>query len=76
MADYTYTVLFEPLAEGGYQVLVPAMPEIVTFGRDLKEARAMAQDAIRCVLQSALKTGEAVPVDMEPSTERLAVSLA
>jgi antitoxin HicB len=53
--EYNYTVLFEPLPEGGYQVIVPTLPEIVTHGRTLEEAREMAKDAIRCVLESAQK---------------------
>jgi antitoxin HicB len=72
--QYRYTVLFEP-QEGGYNVIVPAIPEICTFGETLKEARAMAEDAIRCYLESALKHGEPIPDDAEPKTERLAVSL-
>lgn len=74
MRDYQYTVLFEP-QEGGYNVIVPAIPEICTFGETLQEARTMAQDAIRCFLESALKHGEPIPKDVEPTTERLAVSL-
>ncbi len=74
MRDYQYTVLFEP-QEGGYNVIVPAIPEICTFGETLQEARTMAQDAIRCFLESALKHGEPIPKDAEPTTERLAVSL-
>ncbi len=46
MSEYRYTVLFEPLPEGGYNVIVPAFPEICTFGDTLEEARAMALDAI------------------------------
>src|SRR6185437_15622749 len=30
--EYGYTVVFEPLQEGGYSVVVPAIPEIATFG--------------------------------------------
>ncbi len=74
MKQYQYTVLFEP-QEGGYNVIVPAIPEICTFGETMQEARAMAQDAIRCYLESALKHGETIPKDAEPTTERLAVSL-
>lgn len=72
---YGYTVIFEPLEEGGYQVIVPAIPEIITYGRTLKEARFMAQDAIKCVLESNLKAGEPIPKDLEPATERVAVTL-
>ncbi|MFH1574291.1 MAG: type II toxin-antitoxin system HicB family antitoxin [Acidobacteriota bacterium] len=72
--QYRYTVLFEP-QEGGYNVIVPAIPEICTFGETMQEARKMAQDAIRCYLESALKHGETIPKDAEPTTERLAVSL-
>ena len=74
MKQYHYTVIFKP-QEGGYNVLVPAIPEICTFGETLKEARAMAEEAIRCYLESALKHGEPIPEDAQPKTERLAVSL-
>ena len=49
--DYSYTVIFEPLERGGYQAVVPTLFEIITAGRTLKEARRMARDAIRCVLE-------------------------
>jgi predicted RNase H-like HicB family nuclease len=58
-----YRVVFEPLAEGGFSVLVPAIAEICTFGETTEEARAMAHDAIRCYLESALKTGESTRSD-------------
>jgi hypothetical protein len=35
----------------------------------------MAEDAIRCYLESALRTGEAILADVEPATERLAVTV-
>ena len=74
--QYNYTVSFEPLPEGGFQVHVPAMPEIVTYGRTRDEARIMAEDAIRCVLESARLMGEPIPDDIEPVTERLALIVA
>jgi len=73
MKVYNYTVIFEPAEEGGYNIVVPAIPEICTFGKTLKEARMMAEDAIRCFLESALKEGEPIPEDKEPSLERIAV---
>ena len=79
MAEYHYTVFFEPLEEGGYNVVVPAIPEICTFGETLEEARVMAQDAIRCHLESTVKLGEDIPQDVtiehEPLKEQLAVTL-
>jgi predicted RNase H-like HicB family nuclease len=38
------------MPEGGYSVVVPAIPEICTFGETLPEARRMAKDAVRCFL--------------------------
>ena len=72
---YYYTVVFQPMPEGGYNVIIPTIPEICTFGETLEEARRMAEDAIRCFLESALKTGEAIPEDVEPATEQVAVTL-
>jgi antitoxin HicB len=50
-------VLLEPEEEGGFTVRVPSLPEIVTYGKDETEALAMAEDAIRLVLEDALARG-------------------
>ena len=50
---FGHTVVFQQRASEEWQVIVPALPEIVTHGRDLEEAREMARDVIRCVLESA-----------------------
>jgi predicted RNase H-like HicB family nuclease len=63
MSEYGYRVIYEPLAEGGFQVIVPALPGIVTFGRTIEEAREMAHDAIECHLQGLLKDNEEIPND-------------
>jgi len=70
LAEYGYTTIFEPMPEGGYNVLAPAIPEICTFGETLEEAREMAGDAIRCYLESALKTGEPIPNDISEVTTK------
>ena len=74
MRQYEYTV-FHERQTGGYNVIVPAIPEICTFGEALEEARTMAEDAIRCYLESALKHGEPIPADTEPRKERIAVAV-
>ena len=75
MRSYNYTVILQPLPEGGYSVLVPAIPEVCTFGDTIEEARQMAEDAIRCFIESALKTGESIPADVAPALERVGVTL-
>lgn len=69
----SYTVVFEKEPEGGYTVLVPALPGVVTCGRTLREARAMAEDAIRCHLEGLVKDGEPIPEETEVDVERLEV---
>lgn len=66
MAEHRYTVYFEPLDEGGYNVVFPAIPEICTFGRTLDEARAMAADALRCHLEGLAQDGEPFPTESGP----------
>lgn len=48
--SYSFSVILEPQEGGGFTVLVPALPEVVTEGDDEKEALANAQEAIRVVL--------------------------
>jgi predicted RNase H-like HicB family nuclease len=47
----------------GYQVTVPLLPGIVTYGRDEKEALEMARDAIRCHIDGLQKYGEEIPAE-------------
>jgi antitoxin HicB len=79
VTEYGYTVIYEPLAEGGHQVIVPALPGVVTYGRTIEEAREMARDAIVCHLRGLLKDGEDIPDDpftrAQPLTEELKVSI-
>lgn len=51
---YQYEAIFDPNGSG-YTVVVPKLPGLVTEGNNLKEAREMAKDAIRCYLGALLK---------------------
>jgi predicted RNase H-like HicB family nuclease len=51
---YHYEAIFDPNG-AGYTVVVPKLPGLVTEGDNLKEAREMAKDAIRCYLEATLK---------------------
>ena len=64
---YRYTAIFEPAEEGGYVVTVPALNGLSTEGDTLEEARAMAEDAIRCYLESLQKHGEEIPAESDAS---------
>ncbi len=65
----TFAVVLRPEPEGGFTVRVPALPEIVTYGENEAEALAMAEDAIRLVLEDRAAHGEMI--DTEPSELRL-----
>ena len=62
--------------EGGYVVTAPALNGLTTEGDTLEEARAMAEDAIRCYLESLQKHGEEIPVESDAPMRRIAVSLS
>ncbi|MDP2677002.1 MAG: type II toxin-antitoxin system HicB family antitoxin [bacterium] len=51
---YQYEAFFDPNG-AGYTVTVPKLPGLVTEGDNLKEAREMLKDAIRCYLEALLK---------------------
>ncbi len=64
----------------GLEMVVPSIPEICTFGSTYEEAKAMAADAIRCYLESALELGEEIPADVhlihEPRKEIVEIEIA
>ncbi len=75
MAEYSYTVLFEPADEGGYVITCPALPGLVTEADTLDDARLMAQDAIRAYIQSLRKDSIPIPPDRAPVKEEIKVLL-
>lgn len=75
MAEYSYTVLFEPAEEGGFVVTCPALPGLVTEGDTLEEARAMAKDVILAYLESLRKDHLPIPSDRMPVKEEIRVLL-
>jgi len=53
----------------GYQVTVPLLPGLITFGRTHAEARLMARDAIRCHVDGLLRDFKQIQVrSMLPRT--------
>jgi predicted RNase H-like HicB family nuclease len=71
---YEYTAFFEANENGGYTVTVPTLPGLVTEGRNLENAREMAEDAIRCYIEGLKKAKEPIPVERETAQLRLSVT--
>jgi antitoxin HicB len=72
----TFAVVLEPEEEGGFTVRVPAIPEIVTYGKDEREALKMAEDAIRLVIADCAARGEPIPAGEAPRIREITVTLA
>ena len=65
MLKLHYNIVFRAEPEGGFTVLVPALSGCVTYGKNLLEAKKMAEDAIRGYISSLKKHGEPIPTDTE-----------
>jgi predicted RNase H-like HicB family nuclease len=72
-----YTIVLYPdPEEGGYTVLVPALPGVVTQGETLEEAMAMAKEAIELHIEGMIADGEQVPEeDVVPQTAVVTVEV-
>ena len=55
-----FNIVLRPEPEGGFTVIVPALPGCVTYGRTLAEAKKMAKDAISGYITSLSKHNERV----------------
>ena len=73
--EYSFTVVLEPMDEGGFLVLVPALPEVVTHGETEAEALAMAKDAIRLVVDYRREQGEPIPLEKATRLHQVKVAL-
>jgi antitoxin HicB len=72
--NHTFTVVLEPQQEGGFTVLVPALPEVVTEGDTEEQALRNAEEAIRAVLEYRQENGIAIPADARPEVRRVTVA--
>lgn len=67
MKTSMYHIIFRPEDEGGFTVIVPSLPGCITYGKDLREARKMAKDAIKGYISSLKKHNEPIPESDENS---------
>lgn len=74
--NITYTIQLRPEPEGGFTVLVPALPEVISYGASEGEALRMAEDAIALCLQVRREEGEPIPEDVVPLVRQVSVPQA
>jgi antitoxin HicB len=72
--NYSFSIILEPQEEGGFTVLVPALPEIVTEGDTEQEALANAEEAIRAIVSYRRDHGISIPSDARPEIRRVTVA--
>ena len=63
MRTFSYRILFRKEPEGGYTVLVPALPGCITYGDTIDHA--MAKEAIDGYIETLVAHGEEIPTDEE-----------
>ena len=63
--QYTYKIMLHKEPEGGYTVILPALPGCITYGENVDEAIIMAKDAIDIYVEELLSRGENIPDDSE-----------
>ena len=59
--SYSFSVILEPQPDGGFTVLVPALPEVVTEGDTEGQALLNAGEAIRAVVAYRRAQGLTIP---------------
>jgi antitoxin HicB len=70
---HSFSVILEPQPGGGFTVLVPALPEVVTEGDTEPDALRAAEEAIRAVLEYRSAHGLSIPADALPEIRRVTV---
>lgn len=71
---HSFSVVLEPQAEGGFTVLVPALPEVVTEGDTEAEALQNAEEAIRAILEFRRDQDIAIPKVAVPEVRIVTVA--
>jgi antitoxin HicB len=74
--EHSFTIILEPQANGGFTVLVPALPEVITEGDSEEEALAMAKEAIELALEYRRDHGIDIPGDTAPEIRKVNIVLA
>ena len=63
MPEFTYKIRLQKESEGGYTVIVPALPGCITYGKDVDHAIEMAKEAVELYIESLAGHGEEIPTE-------------
>jgi antitoxin HicB len=74
MQHRTYKLLLHKEPEGGFTVVVPALPGCITWGEDIEQCMLMAREAIEGYIATLKDIGEVIPDDSE--TMEISIVLA
>jgi predicted RNase H-like HicB family nuclease len=69
------TAVFEPVEDGWTQARIEELPEVVTAGPSLAEAKLLLADALREYLLSLAQDSEPLPVQGSAVRERFRLDL-
>ena len=62
---YKLPLVFEPQPEGGYTVVCPVLPELITEGDTIAEAMGNVEDALIAILEAYEDLGRPLPPVLE-----------
>ncbi len=62
---YKLPLVFEPQPEGGYTVICPVLPELITEGDTIAEAMVNVEDALIAILEAHEDLGRPLPPVLE-----------
>lgn len=71
----SYRILLREEPEGGYTVIIPALPGCIAYGDTIEEAIEMAKEAIELYIESLKNHGKEMPSEEETLEYALMVEL-
>jgi antitoxin HicB len=66
---------FEPAEEGGFVVTFPDVPEAITQGEDVEDAKVHAADVLESALDWYLESGRPIPAPSKPKRGQYLIEL-
>jgi antitoxin HicB len=74
MEHLTYKIHLHKELEGGYTVIVPALPGCITWGENIEQSMLIAREAIEGYIATLKDIGEPIPDDSE--TLEMSITMA